>query len=153
MAHSTDEAQYELALADLAKQDKPNIKATAEKYNVKRTTLYNRWSGKSASRVTANSLYHQCLTNAQESVLIRQINFLTNRGLPPTSRIVRNMAEEIAQRRVGKNWVSEFVKRHEKDLLSRYLQAMDRDRKAAEYAPLFKAFYELVRAFLIIYYI
>ena len=48
-------------------------------------------------------MYHQRLTNAQESVLIRQINFLTNRGLPPTSRIARNMAEEMIGERVGKN--------------------------------------------------
>ena len=47
--------------------------------------------------------YHQCLSTAQEDTLIAQINHLTNRGLPPTVAMVKNLAEEIIGRQVGKN--------------------------------------------------
>ena len=73
-----------------------------------------------------------------------QINRLTDRGIPPTTRMVRNFAEEIIQRPVGKNWVGEFVKRYDTKLKSIYLRNMDRDRMKSEYAPVFKYFYDLV---------
>jgi hypothetical protein len=51
----------------------------------------------------ANSFYHQCLTNEQEEVLITRIHDLTDRGMPPTSQIVENLAEEITREKVGQN--------------------------------------------------
>ena len=50
----------------------------------------------------------QCLTDEQEEVLIGCINSLTDRGMPPTSQIVRNLAEEIRGSKVGKNWVGQL---------------------------------------------
>ena len=38
-----------------------------------------------------------------EEVLIHQINRLTDRGLPPTPKIVRNLVKEIISRSIGKN--------------------------------------------------
>ena len=35
--------------------------------------------------------------------LIGHINKLTDRGIPPTSQIVKNLAEEIRGKEVGKN--------------------------------------------------
>ena len=40
----------ELALADLNSQERPNYKATAEKYSIERTTLARRYQGRSVSR-------------------------------------------------------------------------------------------------------
>jgi hypothetical protein len=37
------------AIADLDAQEVPNVKATAEKYEVNRKTLENQWKGKSVS--------------------------------------------------------------------------------------------------------
>jgi hypothetical protein len=62
--------------------------------------------------------------------------------MPPTSQVVRNMAEEIIQKEVGKNWTSNFVHRHQSQLLSKYLRNIDNLRTHAEYAPSFKHFYE-----------
>ncbi|KAL5316020.1 hypothetical protein ACEPPN_016894 [Leptodophora sp. 'Broadleaf-Isolate-01'] len=45
----------------------------------------------------------QCLTDEQEEVLIKHINRMTERGMPPTSQIVKNLAEEIIGKPVGKN--------------------------------------------------
>jgi hypothetical protein len=39
----------------------------------------------------ANSEYRQLLTNAQEEALIARINHLTDRCMPPTSRIVKKL--------------------------------------------------------------
>src|SRR2546423_860134 len=94
MDKSTHNARIELALADLNQQDKPNLLGTARRYGLVESTLRRRWKGQSMSRQAASSEYKQRLTFAQEESLVQQINRLTDRGLPPTSRIVRNLAEE-----------------------------------------------------------
>jgi hypothetical protein len=99
------EMQIALAIADLSEQDKPNYSATAKKYPpVDRQTIKRRFLGEQTSRVQANSEIRQCLTLVQEEVLISQINILTARSIPPTSQIVKNLAEEIiSSKPVGKN--------------------------------------------------
>jgi hypothetical protein len=144
MAPRVDEGQMALALADIRQQAKPNYAATAKKYGLKRVTLYDRATGKTMSHQAAISMYHQRLTNAQEDVLIDRINYLTNRGIPPTSQMVRNMAEEMIGDAVGKNWTGEFVKRHSDKIMSVYLRNIDRARQTAEYVPVFEQFYDLV---------
>ena len=109
MATSSYTTQMELALDDLAQQNKPNFLGTAKKYGVPRTTLRDRFTGKTQSRQDAISEHHNCLTTAQEEALITQINRLANRGLPPTNSIVKSLAEEVIGRPVGKNWSSQFV--------------------------------------------
>ena len=103
MAPAYTEADLELALADLAKQDTPNYSAASKKYGVPRRTLSNRFTGKSISRQAAASEHHQYLDTAQEEALISLINRLTNRGLPPINCMVKNLAEEIIGRSVDKN--------------------------------------------------
>ena len=78
----------DLALADLNAQLSPNIRATARKFNLVESTLRRRWKGQSMSRKDACSEYKQRLTNVQEEALISQINRLTDRNIPPTSRII-----------------------------------------------------------------
>lgn len=144
MSTTTHEARLGLALADLAKQDKPNFMGTARKHGVNDTTLKRRYRGSQLSHHAASSEYRQYLTHVQEETLIGVINSLTNRGLPPTSHMVRNLAQEMIQRPVGKNWTGEFVKRHQNRLTSLYLKNLDSQRVKAEYAPMFKQFYDLV---------
>jgi hypothetical protein len=144
MAQSTHNARIELAMADLANQTKPNYMATARKYGVARITLRDRFLGQSLSIQAATSKYHQKLTLVQEETLIKHINSLTDRGLSPTSRIVRNLAEEIIDGPIGKNWTGTFVRRYKDRLTSLHLRTMDNQRIKAEYAPSFKQFYDLV---------
>jgi hypothetical protein len=138
------EQRYVEALADLESQDRPNYQATADKYQLNRSTLSRRARGKQRSRAESNSICRQCLTQAEEESLIGYINKLTVRGMPPTASIVRNLAEEMIGRRVGKNWTGCFVKRYETRLKSLYLRSIDKDRVKAEYAPVFDHFYSLV---------
>ena len=62
MATTSHEARLGLALADLAKQDKPNFMATARKHGVNDRTLSRRFRGIQVSRQAATSEYHQYLT-------------------------------------------------------------------------------------------
>ena len=50
MALTYTEADLELALTDLAKQDTPNYSAASKKYGVPSRTLSNWFAGKSVSR-------------------------------------------------------------------------------------------------------
>ena len=91
------------AIADLDAQEVLNVKATAEKYKVKRKTLKNRWKGKSVLIKEAVSTYRQCLTNSQKKALISIINDLTDQRIPPTTAIIKNLAKEIKEYKVKKN--------------------------------------------------
>ena len=131
------------ALVYLSLQERPNILATVKKYQLVESTLRRRWQGRTVSYQDAASEYRQRLTNAQEEQLILQINRLTDRGIPPTAQIIRNLAEEMIGGAVGKNWTGDFV-RHKDRITSLYLRNIDSQRVQSEYAPLFKYFYDLV---------
>jgi Tc5 transposase DNA-binding domain len=138
------------AIADLETQEVPNIAATAKKYGLDRTTLSRRWRGKTVSMEECVSTHRQCLTNTQEKVLVDLINRLTDRGMPPTPRVVKNLAEEIRGCQVGKNWTGSFVQRHQKELKSLYLRCIDNLRVKGEYPPAYQLFYDLVKSLPII---
>ena len=136
--------RIDAAIADLNTQEVPNVSATARKYDLERTTLRNRWQGKSTSMAEHVSQHRQCLTNAEESSLIMIINKLTDRNLPPTASIVKNLAEEIRGANVGKNWTSNFVRRHQDKLKSIHLSTIDNLRVKNEHPASYKYFYRLV---------
>ena len=98
--------RIEAALADLESQEVPNYSTTAKKYGVLRTTLMRRLTGKTVSNYEANTEYRQALNIAQEKVLLGHIQRLVTCGTPPTQALVRNFAEEINGRRLGKNWTT-----------------------------------------------
>ena len=136
-----DEDAIAKALADLKLQDQPNIAGTARRHNVSRTTLRGRFYKTQISQAEAASKYHRRLTDSQEEVLIGHINRLTNKGMPPTTQMVRNFAEEIIQDHVGHSWTSDFVKRHQEQLHSQYLHNINKKRCKAKSVALFRGFY------------
>jgi len=139
-----NEQDMKKALDALNAQLIPNYTQTGLKYGIDRITLMRRYKGLCTSRQEATSLYHKLLTDVQEELLIDQINKLTIRGLPPTSHIVRNLAEEIIGREVNKNWTAHFVKRHSSRLKSLYLRNIDNLRMKSEYGPHIQYFFDLV---------
>jgi hypothetical protein len=150
MAKSTAnaETQMQLALDACNAVENPNFSAIARQFPpVNRQTLQRRFNKAQNSRAQSNSVHRQNLTIEQEDQLIRHINMLTARGLPPTSSIVRNLAEEMIERQVGKNWTSQFVHRHRDRLESLYLRNIDNMRTKAEYAPMIELFFNLVCLF------
>jgi hypothetical protein len=100
MAHN---AQIERAVAHLRAQKKPNTGATAREFSVARQTLSDRFHYKSTTREQVTATYHMKLSPAQEEVLVAHINKLSDRGLPPTPRIVRNLAKELSKCDIGVN--------------------------------------------------
>src|SRR5205823_1601131 len=100
---------------------------TAREFGVDRTTLSKRQRGLTGSQEdkAANA---QLLNPIQEAVLVKYIQGLSKRGLPPTQAIVRNFAWEIAKKQVGKCWVGRFLKRHKMDLDSRWVNPLDHSR-------------------------
>ena len=90
----------EAALADLSLQDKPKISATADKHKVDRSTLSRRWNKVTRSREDGYNLM-RFLSTIQSKALIKYINDLTKRGLPPIVQMVRNLAARITGRQPG----------------------------------------------------
>jgi hypothetical protein len=131
----------------LESYSKPNYTAIAKKHGVGRHALSRRHQGQTTSRCDFFSNYKQCLTNIQEGLLINQINRLTNQGIPLTSQMVKNFAEEMIRRAVGKNWTGQFVKRHIDVLKSLYLRNIDNQCVKGQYAPAYRLFFTLVLLF------
>ena len=144
------EQAMKAALAELESSSKPNYTEVAAKYKLRRYALSRRHQGKTTSRADYFSNHRQCLTNVQEEILIDQINRLTNWGMPPTSQMVKNFAEEIIGRSVGKNWAADFCKRHQTVLKSLYLRNINNQRVKGEYAPAYKLFFTLVMLILVL---
>jgi hypothetical protein len=48
---------------------------------------------------------------------------------------------------MGKNWISNFIRRHLDRIDSRYLRPIDRARVSAESIPLFEQFYTLILSY------
>jgi|SRR5450432_661658 len=144
MDNSTTEARIALAIEDLTKQAIPNLKATAARFQVGRTTLTRRFNGTQRSRRNASSEGHQCLSLAQEEALLSYINSLTDRSMPPTSQIVHNLAEEICRKPINKNWVGGFIHRYQDRIRSIYLYTIDNKRVKADNPQGLETFYKLV---------
>jgi Tc5 transposase DNA-binding domain len=103
--------------------------------------------GLTAPRGHANTEYRQRLNKAQEEVLLGYIDSLIDKHIPPTTQIVKNLAEELLKGPVGKNWTASFVRRHKQRISSIGLRPLDRARVSAENTAVFEHFYRLVLFF------
>ena len=64
------DARIKAAIADLDSQERPNISATARKYNIVRRTLAYRFKGETGLNREATSYSRKELTDVQEEALI-----------------------------------------------------------------------------------
>jgi len=80
----------------------PNITTTAKMHKINRSTLSRRWNKVTRSREESYNLM-RFLNTIQSKALIKYINNLTERGLPPTVVMVKNIAAEIIGRQPGHN--------------------------------------------------
>ena len=142
-----------LAIATIRSREFKDYSKVAAKFNVDYTTISKRICSLMKSRKDADSFQRQCLTNAQEETLIAYINKLTDRGMPLTSSIVQNLAEEIKGAKVEKNWTRQFIWRHKNRLRSLYLRNIDNLYITAEYTPMFILFFALVSDFIYCFYL
>jgi hypothetical protein len=83
----------------------------ADRHGVNCSTLSQRWRGLTGSQSDGYA-QHQLLKPQQEDELVRYIEDLTAKSLPPTRQMICNFASEISGIYVGKAWVSHFLHRH-----------------------------------------
>ena len=93
------------ALRALPPGEKPNLSLVARTYNVSQSTLSRRYRGVTGSKEEQYN-NQRLLSNEQSRALIKYINQLTVRGLPPTNSILANFAKDICGKEPGKNWAS-----------------------------------------------
>ena len=116
----------------------------AELYGCNRSTLsrrHRRVQGTCASKVQDDRL----LNTTQEKQLIKYINDLCERGLPPSRPMIRNFASQIAQKPCGKNWVDRFIARHSSEIISHWASGLDRNRHKADSAFKYTLYFELLK--------
>src|ERR1700733_15347314 len=96
-------ARIDTAVAVIQRGEFIDYANVAVYYRCSSSTVSRRIRGLTKSKKEANSFWHQCLIIEQEEVLIHRINTLTDRSMPPTSHIIKNLAKEIRGGHVGKN--------------------------------------------------
>ena len=121
-------ARIASALAELKSQKRINYAEIARKWKLTDTTLRRRFIGKTTSIQEANTESRQKLTE---------------RGIPPTPQILKNIVEEISKTKLGPNWVACFYKWHSYHLTSMYLHVIDYKHKVADNSY-FRKFFDLV---------
>ena len=139
--------RIELAIADLESQACLNYTDAAKKWNIDRSTLSRRHRGVTGSKEDHYSYTLKALTDVQEKVLVRYINDLSARGLPPIPQIVKNLTKELAGKDVGRNWVGRFVERKKTVLKSIYLTPIDHQRKVSDNSHHYEHFFANVRLY------
>ena len=97
------ETQIQRVLAHLNEQKQLNYTEAARTHGVNPSTLQQRHKGISVSREQVTLETHQCLSSTQEDKFLCHIDALSNKYIPPTTQIVRNLVKEILQTEVRKN--------------------------------------------------
>jgi hypothetical protein len=113
----------------------------ADKHGVVRSTLTRRHRHETRSREEVSTSQRN-LQPQQEAELVKYIEKLTERKLPPTREIVQNYASDIAGHPVSESWVTRFLHRHEDELTSQWSTSMDRQRHAADSSDKYKVYFE-----------
>ena len=131
------------ALADLKSSDSLSISEAARKHEVGRSALSRRFNRKA----TSAAQYHdstRLLNNAQERELLKYIRSLCERCLPPTPKIVANIAQELCGKAPSKNWATRFVARNRDQLDARYLNTLDLARHKADSRASYEQYFDIL---------
>ena len=146
---SNIEGRIALAIQALHSNRFQSLRAAAKAYDVPYTSLNRRYSGIRSRRETRSAACK--LTQNEEEVLLQRILDLDAQGFPPQLAIVRDIANIILSSRskqppliVGKNWVTNFVKR-QPSLQTKYNRKYDYQRAMCEDREQIEGWFRLVR--------
>jgi transcriptional regulator with XRE-family HTH domain len=146
MSVYTQEARIILAIEAIRTTKKLTIRKAATIYNVPRTTLAGRMSGRTV--ITERRPSATNLTKLEEEVLSQYIIDLDSRGFAPRLAGVEDMANYLLEtrqgKRVGKLWAHRFVRRRP-ELKTRFNRVYDFQRALCEDPVLIGGWFELVR--------
>ncbi|KAH8621979.1 hypothetical protein IG631_23374 [Alternaria alternata] len=103
----------------------------AAQFGVERSTLARRHQGVHEQRgVSQRSLHPE-----REAELVRYIETLTERRLPPKKVMIQQFASQLAGKPVSDTWVKRFLRRHPNHLIFRSGKAMAKERTKADSGP------------------
>ena len=94
-----------------APEDKILWSKIAQKHGVVRSTLTRTWRGETRPH-QEKVLAQQKLTLQQEEELVKYIEELTARHIPPTREMIQNFASSVAKERVSESWVTRFISKY-----------------------------------------
>jgi hypothetical protein len=141
-------SQIEAAIAaieSLEPGEQFSYRKIAVEYHCNRTTLARRHQGLASSRSTMAE-NQQALHLQQEKELLRYIERLTERGLPPIRPMIRRFASDIAKKELSLRWVDRFIQRYDVHLISRWATGIDRSRHQADSHSKYSFYFELLRS-------
>ena len=139
---SSIEAALE-AIESLDVGEKINYSKIAREFGCSNVTLARRHKRVSTSPSIRYG-NRQALHPQQEQELTQYIKGLCAQGLPPTRALIRNFGSTIAKRRLGKNWIDRFVKRHQMELITRWSTGIDRSRHIADSISKYDLYFKLL---------
>ena len=120
--------------------DEFSYQAIAKKYGVGRMTLMRRHKGETETYGLRKSSLHP----QHEAELVRYIETLTERRLPPTRTMIQQFASQLAGKPVSESWVSRFLRRHPNHLISRSGKAMAKERTKADSGAKYNLYFKLL---------
>jgi hypothetical protein len=106
-----NQGDLEAALLEVANSKTPIYAAIARKHGVHPSTLSRRARGVTVSRDVSIQIASRLLTDAQEDVILQDMERLSKKGIYLAPRIIHNTVAAIVQHPIGKNWVSNFLDR------------------------------------------
>jgi hypothetical protein len=122
-----------------------SYRKVAEQFNIQHSTLRRRYQGLCAPRA-GEAQNRQKLSPQQELQLVRYIEDLTERELPPTRAMIRNFGGDIAGMACSDAWVSRFLRRNKHLLTSKWTSGMDRDHHKADSKDKYEAYFDLLHS-------
>lgn len=138
----------EAAIAAIDSQDPKeqlSYRAAAKKFGVNRITLARRHQGK--TRSNAEEAQHRMhLSPQQELELMRYIQGLSKRGLPPTRAMIKKFASTLSKWEVSDTWITRFLGRHRDTLTSKYTTGVDRNRHQANTEHSYRSYFALLHS-------
>lgn len=127
---------------------KPSYRRIAAEYGVEYSTLRRLEQG--GNSISAFNLTKQRLTTAEESILVNLILLAALQGFPKTHRTVAREANAILANRlgvfrpVGKNWVDNFLCRHNNALHTFWSRPLSTIRAKAVNPDNLKDFFDMI---------
>ena len=146
MPQKKDESQVILALQAMQQEPKLSSRAAGKLFGVDHEKLSRRKRGMQSRRdISANS---RKLNDLEEKTIVQYILNLDSQGFPPQLSGVEDMANRLLVERdasrVGKNWASNFVRRHP-ELQTRLNRKYDYQRAKCEDPEIIRDWFALMR--------
>jgi uncharacterized protein YndB with AHSA1/START domain len=129
-----------------------SYRAIARQYGVPKTTLTQRHQGRQRPREAKNTS-QLALNPQQEAELVRYIEDLTKKALPPTREMIQNFAAHFNGDGVSESWVTRFLRRHNDHLISKWTSGIDSQRHNADNRAKYKLYFDLLHSKMLQYQI